>query len=152
MTGRQLILAATLGSAVLLLSAFAFQHIGGLAPCKLCIWQRYPHVVAILVGVLALSLSYGWLALIGAASALATASVGVYHVGVEQGWWQGPTTCSAGPVDSLSADALLDQIMAAPLVRCDEIPWELFGISMAGWNALVSLGLALLWIQAFRRH
>jgi disulfide bond formation protein DsbB len=149
--GRQALFLATLGSAGLLLGALAFQHIGGMAPCKLCIWQRYPHVLAVVIGALMLALAYRWLALIGAGSALATAAVGIYHVGVEQGWWQGPTTCSAGPVRELSPDALLDQIMAAPLVRCDEIPWELFGISMAGWNALVSLALMALWIVAYRR-
>lgn len=151
MSGRQVVLLATLGSAGLLLAALAFQHIGGMAPCKLCIWQRYPHVVVVGVGMLALLSGRRWLALIGAAAALATAAVGLYHVGVEQGWWQGPSTCSAGPVGELSPDALLDQIMAAPLVRCDEIPWELFGISMAGWNALVSLALMALWLAAYRR-
>jgi disulfide bond formation protein DsbB len=151
LSGRQLLLLATLGSAGLLLGALAFQHIGGMAPCKLCIWQRYPHALAVVTGALMLALHVRWLALIGAAAALATAAVGIYHVGVEQGWWQGPSTCSAGPVEELSPDALLDQIMAAPLVRCDDIPWELFGISMAGWNALVSLALMALWLVAFRR-
>ena len=151
MTRQTYILLATLGSASLLLAAFAFQHLGGLAPCKMCIWQRYPHVAAVVIGVVALSLSSRALTALGAIAALGTAGVGAFHVGVEQGWWQGPSTCSAGPVSSMSTDDLMDQIMSAPLVRCDEIPWELFGISMAGWNMLVSLGLAFVWFMAFRK-
>ena len=70
---------------------------------------------------------------------------------MEQGWWPGPTTCTSGPVGGLSTDELLNQIMAAPLVRCDDIPWQLMGLSMAGWNAVVSLLLLGLWIAAARR-
>ena len=151
MTARQAILLATLGSAGMMAAAFAFQHIGGMAPCKMCIWQRYPHVIAILIGIAALALHQKWTLLLGALAAATTAAIGFYHAGVEQKWWQGPTTCSSGPIDQLSPDALLAQILTAPMVRCDDIPWELFGISMAGWNALVSLGLATLWLYAYRR-
>ena len=151
MTPRRLVLAAAGGSLGLLLAAWAFQYIGGMAPCQMCIWQRYPHVLAVLLGLFALSLGQKAILLAGAAAAATTAAIGYYHAGVEQGWWQGPSTCSAGTIEGMSADALLDQIMTAPLVRCDEIPWELFGISMAGWNALVSSGLAALWIMAYRR-
>lgn len=151
MTSRQYILVAAMGSTLLLLGAFAFQHIGGMAPCKLCIWQRYPHAIAIALGAIAIVLSSKAIAALGALAALATAGTGFYHVGVEQGWWQGPSTCSSGPVGSLSADELMNQIMTAPLVRCDEIPWEMFGISMAGWNMLASLGFMVLWILAYRK-
>ena len=139
------------GSAALLLGAYAFQHLGGLPPCKLCIWQRYPHVLAIVIALVALRLPNRLLAALGALAALTTAGIGLFHVGVEQGWWEGPTSCSAGPVGGLSADALLDQIMTAPLVRCDEIAWDMLGSSMAGGNALFSLGLVVLWLMAFRR-
>lgn len=122
----------------------------GYAPCKMCIWQRYPHVIAIAVGVSALLLKQSWMAALGALSMLATAGIGFYHVGVEKGWWEGPSTCSAGSIDDLSPDALLDQIMNAPLVRCDDIAWELLGVSMAGWNVLVSLALMTVWIAALR--
>lgn len=134
-----------------MLAAFAFQHLAGMAPCKLCIWQRYPHVMAIALGGLALALRSPVPIGLGALAALTTAGLGFYHAGVEQGWWQGPSTCSAGPIGTVSADDLLDQIMSAPLVRCDEIPWELLGISMAGWNGIVSLGLAGLWLFALRK-
>lgn len=151
MNTRLLILLAAGGSAAVLLGAFGFQHIGGMAPCKLCLWQRWPHAAAVLIGPLALMRPQAWLLLMGALAALTTAGIGAYHAGVEQGWWEGPNTCTAGPVGGISTDDLMAQIMAAPLVRCDEIPWEMFSISMAGWNALVSLALAALWLAAVRR-
>ncbi|MCE8507960.1 disulfide bond formation protein B [Ruegeria pomeroyi] len=152
MTRNRLILLAAGGSAAMLLTAWGFQYLGGMAPCKLCIWQRYPHGAAVLIG--AVTLATGWRILpwAGALAALTTAGIGLYHAGVEQGWWQGPTTCTSGPIGNLSAEQLMAQIMEAPLVRCDEIPWDLFGISMAGWNGLVSLGLALIWLLAATRR
>ena len=156
MTQKQYFMAAALGSAALMLGALAFQHIGGMAPCKLCIWQRYPHVVAIVLGALALSFENAWLRtgiiLAGALSAATTAVIGVYHAGVEQGIFEGPTSCTASAIDNMSADDLLAQIMAAPLVRCDDIPWQLAGISMAGWNAIVSIVLCGLWLMALKRR
>lgn len=146
-----LTLIATLGSAALLGGAFAFQHIGGLAPCQLCLWQRWPHGVAILIGIIALATGWRGLAWAGALAALATAGIGIFHVGVEQQWWEGLATCTAGSISGLSAADLLDPtIDVAPVVRCDEIAWQMFGISMAGWNVLVSLGLAMVWVKAAR--
>ena len=104
-----------------------------------------------MIGALALVLNRAQLSWLGALAALATAGVGLYHTGVEQGWWEGPTTCTSGPIGSLSSDELFDQIMAAPLVRCDDIAWQLAGLSMAGWNMVLSLILAALWIMAARR-
>lgn len=150
MTRTRLILLAAGGSLALLAGAFAFQHLGGMAPCKLCLWQRWPHAAAILIGLVALALPGRALPLLGAAAALCTAGIGLYHTGVERGWWQGPTTCSSGPVTGLTPQELLDQIMTAPLVRCDEVPWEMFGLSMASWNAVASLAFALLWLAAAR--
>jgi disulfide bond formation protein DsbB len=150
-TRNMLILMATAGSAALMLGAFAFQYIGGLPPCAMCIWQRYPHVVAIAIGLIALRFGTPVLAWLGALAALTTAAIGGYHTGVERGWWEGPTTCTSGPIGGLSTDELFDQIMSAPLVRCDEVPWEMFGLSMASWNMVISLGLMVLWIAAARR-
>ncbi len=139
------------GSAALLLGAWGFQYLGGLAPCKMCIWQRYPHVAAVVIGALALMLpKLNPLPLIGALAAMITAGIGFFHAGVEQGWWEGPSTCTSGDIGGLSAEELMNQIMAAPLVRCDEIPWEFFGLSMAGWNAALSAVLVLLWLAAWR--
>ncbi|OSQ47261.1 disulfide bond formation protein B [Marivita geojedonensis] len=146
-----LMLLAAGGSLALMLGALAFQHIGGLPPCKLCIWQRYPHVVAIALGAVALRFGNAAVAWLGALAALATAAVGAYHTGVERGWWEGPTTCTSGPIGGLSTDELFDQIMNAPLVRCDEVPWEMFGLSMASWNMVISLVLMGLWIAAARK-
>lgn len=151
MTRRQLFLLATLGSLGLLLGAFAFQYIGGLAPCKLCIWQRWPHAVAILIGALALITGVQLLGYLGALAVLFGAGVALYHVGIEQKWWLGPTTCSSGSTEGLTPEQLLEQIMAAPLVRCDEIAWEMLNISMAGWNGLFSVALAVIWILAARK-
>lgn len=150
MTRTTWILLGALGSAGLLLGAFAFQHIGGMAPCKLCLWQRWPHGAAIVIGVLALALPGRLLPLLGALAALTTAAIGGYHTGVERGWWEGPTTCTSGPVGGISAQDLMAQIMEAPLVRCDEVPWEMFTLSMATWNMLASLAFALCWLMAAR--
>jgi len=147
----RLVLLATLGSAAVLLGAYGFQHIGGMAPCKLCLWQRWPHASAIVIGVIILMTGEIKLAWAGAIAALSTALIGFYHVGVEQSWWEGPTTCTASGTTNISAQDLMNQILAAPIVRCDDIPWQLAGISMAGWNAVLSLALAALWVEAARR-
>ena len=150
---KWLIALAGLGSALLLGGALAFQYVGGLAPCPMCIWQRWPHAAAVAIAVVALlgpAAAARGLAAVGALAALTTAGIGVFHAGVEQGWWEGPTTCTSGSIEGMSTDDLLGQIMNAPLVRCDEIVWEFLGISMAGWNALLSLLLAGVWIAALR--
>ncbi|MQY41523.1 disulfide bond formation protein B [Epibacterium sp. SM1969] len=149
---RILITIAACGSAALLLAALGFQHLGGLAPCKLCFWQRYPHAAAIVIGVIAVFVPVSALMWLGWLAVVAAGGVGVFHVGVEQGWWEGPTTCTSAPVTNLSPEQLMEQIMSAPLVRCDEIAWELFGISMAGWNVILSFTLALLWFAAARHN
>ncbi|NNK78882.1 MAG: disulfide bond formation protein B [Litoreibacter sp.] len=150
MTRTQMIMIAMGGSALLLGGAFLFQF-AGYPPCKMCLWQRWPHAAAIAIGLLALGVKVRILALLGALAALTTSAIGFFHAGVEQGFWEGPTSCSSGSISGLTPDELLEQIMNAPLVRCDDIAWQFAGISMAGWNALLSLGLALVWIMAFRR-
>ncbi len=150
MTRKLLILIASAGSAAMLLGAFGFQYIGDMAPCKLCLWQRWPHAAAVLIGALALLPRGPLLPLLGALAALTTAGIGLYHTGVERGWWEGPTTCTSGPVGGLTPEQLMEQIMSAPLVRCDEVPWEMFTLSMASWNAIASLGFALIWLMAAR--
>lgn len=148
----QLILIAMLGSAALLAGAFGFQYIGGLAPCQLCLWQRWPHAAAVLIGVLALVLGWRVLALFGGLAALTSAGIGMFHVGVEQKWWEGLASCTAGSIKGLStADLLNPNIVVAAPVRCDEIAWQLLGVSMAGWNVILSLGLLVIWLAAARR-
>lgn len=153
MTRTTLILIATLGSAALLAGAFGFQYIGGLAPCQLCLWQRWPHAAAILIGGLALLINTRLLPALGAIAALTSAGIGAFHVGVEQKWWEGLASCTAGSVKGIStADLLNPDIIVAPPVRCDEIAWQLAGISMAGWNVILSLGLMVIWLAAARRR
>ena len=145
-----LIVLAAGGSVALLLGAFAFQHLGGMAPCKLCLWQRWPHAAAIVIAVFALAVPGRAFPLLGMVAALCTAGIGLYHTGVERGWWEGPSSCTSSGTGGLSADELFEQIMAAPLVRCDEVPWEMLGLSMASWNAVAACGFALLWVLAAR--
>ncbi len=149
-TWQRLALLAAAGSAALLLGAFGFQYIGGMAPCKMCLWQRWPHAAAILIGLLILIRPTPKLAWLGFIAAMTTAGIAIYHSGVEYGWWPGPSSCTGGPVAGQSTDALFNQIMTAPLVRCDEIPWQMIGVSMAGWNGILSCLLAFLWLRAAR--
>jgi disulfide bond formation protein DsbB len=152
MTRRtRLILFAMAGSLAALLGAFAFQYIGGLAPCHLCLLQRWPHAAAIGIGLLALAIPGRLLPMAGAAAALTTAAIGMYHTGVERLWWAGPSTCSAGSIAGLDVNVLLDPtIVVAPVVRCDEVAWQMLGLSMASWNVLLSVAMAVVWMMAAR--
>ncbi len=142
-------LGAAAGSAALLVAAFAFQHLGGLAPCPLCLVQRWPHAAGIALGLALLVLPWRGLALLAALALAAGAGVAGWHVGIEQGWWAGPASCAAPDVSQVSPEELLEQILAAPVVRCDEVAWSALGLSMAAWNGLASLGLAALWLRVY---
>ena len=127
-----------LGPFALLGGAFAFQHIGGLNPCEMCIWQRWPHAAALVLASLALFVPGAGkraLLLLAALAEIVTAGIGVFHAGVEQRWWQGPTACSA---TDLGSGDFFSNVMATPVVQCDQIAWSLAGISMAGYNAIFS--------------
>lgn len=153
MNARNLMLLAAFGSFALLAGAFVFQALG-YAPCKLCIWQRWPHGAAIGIGALVAFL--GPLILLGVAGALAaatTGAIGIYHTGIERGWWEGPADCtgSGEGLSGLSGSDLLSTDVPVSIVMCDEVAWAMFGISMASWNALASFVLAAIWIAALRR-
>ena len=155
-TGKHFGLLAAIGSATLLLSAFAFQSFG-YAPCAMCIWQRYPHGIAVAIGVLLLTGVPTLLLLTaGSAAALTTAGIGFFHTGVERGWWEGPTSCTGSGLDisNLSGADLLPTAASGPstLVMCDEVAWEYLSLSMASWNAILSLALAVLWALAAYKH
>lgn len=144
---------ATAGSLALLLGAWGFQHLGGLAPCAMCLWQRWPHAAALVFGAGALAAAgaaRAAVAMLGAGAALVTAGIGVFHTGVERGWWPGPTSCSGGgAVGSMpSATDLLATEGTATAAMCDAVVWSFAGLSMASWNALLSIGLAAVWLAA----
>ncbi len=136
----------------LLGGALLSQYVGKLYPCEMCWWQRYPHGIAILLalGAMMLPLSAPRTRLLTILAALAIAdsgAIGAFHAGVEYGWWEGQTICT-------SSATSLEDIMKVPLIRCDQVQWSLRGISLAGFNAIFSLGgaaLTLLLAQAKRR-
>jgi disulfide bond formation protein DsbB len=141
-----------LAGAGLIGGALAFQYLGGLAPCEMCYWQRWAVLSALALGLLAWAgKSAKWLVALSILALLGDAGLGVFHVGVEQHWWQGITRCAATPVVGDAATMMAD-IMAQPLVRCDAIPWSMAGISMAGWNAIVAglAGMAGAWLLVRR--
>lgn len=117
------------------------QHVGGLFPCEMCLWQRWPHYAAIAIAALSFAARPARAALVWlAALAIAVSgAIGAFHAGVEYGWWEGLTRCAT----NFGGGNTLDAIMNAPLVRCDVAPWDFLGISLAGWNAILSLGGAL---------
>ena len=153
MSRTPLILIAMLGSLALLAGAFGFQYLGGMAPCHLCLLQRWPHAAAIAIGLVAVSSSRGRaeLAAAGALTVLIGAGIAFYHTGVERHWWLGPQTCAGQDIGTVSADDLLNAILTAPIVQCDQVAWSMAGLSMASWNGLASLVLAAIWIAAIRR-
>lgn len=153
MTRTSLIWAAMLGSALLLGGAFAFQYFGGLIPCVLCLYQRWPHGVAILIGLMALRTRGPALPLLGMLAAAVTAGIGFYHAGVELGWFAGLATCTVDTLQGIGGGDLLNMdISVGKPVRCDAVPWAALGVSMAGWNAIISSGLALVWGLAARKN
>lgn len=150
---RRIITVILFMNGAVLLGAYGFEIIGGLAPCQLCYYQRVPYVMAIILCAAAL-LGPAMAQVISAVlmiNYMAGAGLGIYHAGVEWHWWAGPATCSAGAGSGGSVEALMAQILAAPVVRCDEIPWSLFGISLAGYNVLISVGLLALSAYVFLR-
>ncbi len=148
MTRNLMILLAAGGSAALLGGAFFFQLIG-YPPCAMCLWQRWPHAAAIVIGAMALVIPGRILPFLGAIAAATTGGIGVYHTGVERDWWEGPSSCAGagGGLDGLSGADLL--VIEGPrVVMCDQVSWEFLTLSMASWNALLSFCLMAIWIIA----
>jgi disulfide bond formation protein DsbB len=134
----------------LLGGALLSQYVGKLYPCEMCWWQRYPHALAILAAVAACLSPLSAprtraLVLLAAALIAVSGAIGAFHAGVEYGWWEGLTTCTTSGATSL------DDIMAVPLIRCDQVQWSLAGISLAGFNAIFSLSGALAIVLIARR-
>ncbi len=130
--------------AVLMAGALGSQYIGGLHPCEMCHWQRWPHYAALVIALLAFWLKPPMKPVLIALAALAiltSGAIGVFHAGVEYHWWEGVTPCTAS-----AASTSLEDLLRAPIIRCDAAQWTLGGISLAGFNAIFSIlgGLAVL--------
>ena len=148
---KQARLLALLIPAGLLGGALFSQYVGGLYPCEMCYWQRWPHGAAILLALAALfSPLYAArtrpLVILAALAVAISGAIGVYHAGVELGYWEGVTSCTT------TGAATLEDIMNVPLIRCDQVQWEFLGVSMAGWNAIISLlGAAAITALAWKK-
>jgi disulfide bond formation protein DsbB len=136
-----------IGSGALLVGAYGFQYFGDLQPCVLCLYQRAPHAVVLSLMVMAMvvaprhRLTAGLLGLAGLVL-LGGAGIAGFHVGVEMRWWEGTAECGSTVAGDTVA-ALRAQLLAQPVVRCDEVAWSLFGVSMAGYNLAFSAALAI---------
>jgi disulfide bond formation protein DsbB len=149
------VLAASVG---VLGTAYFFQYVIGVQPCILCLYQRVPYAVTIALGVIAVALALAgkpraipWLLGLCAVAFAIGSGIAAFHVGVEQHWWEGTSECSGGAAAATTVEELRAQLSAKPVVRCDEVPWALFGISMAGYNVFASLALAAFSIFAALR-
>lgn len=138
-------------AAVTLGGALIFEHGFGIKPCPMCLEQRYAYYLAIVLGA---ALAVGAKALprvlllvglaILAVATLANAGYGAFHAGVEWGFWPGPATCSGSAVDLGSAGSLLERLETVKVIRCDEVQWRFLGLSLAGYNVLISNLMALI--------
>lgn len=138
-----------------LLAALFFQYVVGLAPCKLCYTQRYAHGAVLAAAALALLVPVRAMAWLGALAGVASVGIAAYHSGIERKWWPGPASCTGGGGEDLSAlsgSDLLAVDTAPPLVQCDQISWELFGLTMANYNVALSAAIVLLFVLAARRR
>ncbi len=154
-TDRRIPLLVMIAGLASLAIAFASQYWGGLQPCVLCIYQRYPYGVAAALGIIGMIVAGrpGLLRLILLLAAIAffvDAGIAAFHVGVEQHWWAGTSECGSLLDLNASPEDLKNQLLNQPVVRCDEPAWVLFGISMAGYNFLYAAlcGLMTLWFAA----
>ena len=128
-----------------ILAALAFEHLGGYAPCPLCLQQRYAYYLAVPASAVALLLARGQatgvariLLLFVALAFLANTVAGIYHSGIEWTWWAGPGECAGAFELQWREGGIVD----TPVIRCDEAPWRFLGLSFAGWNAVISAFLA----------
>lgn len=152
---RRVVALMALAGAGVLAAALYFQYVLGYLPCVLCIYQRIPYATLIVIAALVLGPGrdkpeWARLALpLMALAMLIDAGIAGFHVGVEQHWWEGTSSCGSPGGAGGSLDDLRAQIMAAPVVRCDQVSWTMFGISMAGYNVFLSLGMAAYAALAF---
>ena len=130
-----------------LAGAYYFQFVVGLQPCVLCLYQRIPHAIEIMLGLTALILAWkynrpkraAFVILLSSLVYLVSAGLGFYHAGVEQHWWISILEACSNPMITSGTKDLLSKIEKAQAVRCDAVPWQMFGISMAGYNGILSV-------------
>jgi disulfide bond formation protein DsbB len=142
-------------SAIVLGTALMSQYWGGLSPCELCLLQRWPWSAAIVIALVALVAgsrgALPWVALVLAIVFALGIVVAFYHVGVEQHWFAGPSACTASATGAMTLDEMKRQILGTAPVLCDRVQWALFGVSLAGWNLVASLGMAAICTVVFAR-
>jgi disulfide bond formation protein DsbB len=151
-----------IASAIVLGTALLSEYWGGLAPCELCLLQRWPWAAAIVISMIVVLVGerarLDWVALLLALVFAVSIVFAFYHVGVEQHWFAGPTACTAGPGGAVTLEQMKQQILGTAPVLCDRPAWTLFGVSLAGWNLLASLVMtggcvaALFYARGFWRH
>jgi disulfide bond formation protein DsbB len=145
MTFRTVQWLALLLPAGLLAGAYGSQYIGGLFPCEMCWWQRYPHFLAVALALLSFAFGNPFekriLVALAGFAILTSGIVAANHAGIEYGWWTGMTKCTS-TITGTGGD-LLKSILNAPLTRCDRPAWTWMGISLAGYNFLLSCGGAI---------
>ena len=141
-------------SAAVMLTVLLSQYWGGLAPCELCLYERWPWDAAVVVSFVAAMAgsraALPWVAALLALVFLAGSGLAIYHLGVERHWFAGPAACTAGAAPT-TLEALKSQLMHQQPVRCDEPAWTLAGVSLAGWNLLGSLAMAAVCLLVFVR-
>ena len=157
-TFENILVLSWIASILMLGGAYGFEHIGGLFPCDLCWPQRYAHMAVIIFGAFALYFQkrnpVKWLRfkLMVTFSWLVSVAYSGYHAGVEQKWWEGPDSCTLTTSEvGMSLEAFMQSLEGTKFVRCDEIPWEMFGISMAGYNFLISLFMLIMLTLSVRK-
>jgi disulfide bond formation protein DsbB len=142
-----------LASALILLAVLALQYLGGLPPCPLCVWQRWPYVAVVALGLIGWRWRPRLMLALTAPALLIGAGLGAYHVGIEQGWWALPAGCAAGEGAQSVED--LKRLLAEAPPACDQVSFTFLGLSLAGWNVITSLALAAYAaavVLGFRRH
>lgn len=152
---RRARLLALLLPLLLLGGALGSQYLGGLYPCEMCHWQRWPHYAAVVVAGLAFVVpgrqAREGLVIAAALLIAVSGAIGLFHAGVEYHWWQGPAACTSTLTMSGSTPTeRLVAIMNAPVVLCDRAQWRLLGVSLAGFNAILSLGGAVIILAVMR--
>lgn len=152
MLKRQTKLFLVLAGAVFAIGFALFsQYVQKFNPCEMCIWQRWVYGAVIFLSIVALALNSRMFRILVSLALLTQVALAFFHTGVELKWWQGFTSCSSGLGGGLTLEELKAKIEGAPVIRCDEATWILFGLSMAAWNAIFAFGLLVISLLPCRK-